>query len=240
MLQIIVNGARGRMGERLRALIAESGDLALASGVDAGDDLAAALASADALIDFSTPAATTAAVGIAADRGVPAIVGTTGLDEQQRLAVESAAARIPVVCAPNMSAGVNVLFALVERAARALGADFRIAVEETHHVHKQDRPSGTALGIVRAITIARDGDLDDAAIVEEEETAEGPLVVRSRRQGEVVGDHEVRFTGPAETLTIAHHAESRDIFARGALAAARWIVGKPAGLYDMQDVLGLR
>ena len=226
MIRIVIAGAKGRMGQRIAAMIREAGDLELAGTVDAGDNLADALAGADVVIDFTVAAAAARNATIAAEHGTPIVVGTTGLSAEDRKAVEAAARRIPVVFSPNMSVGVNVMVKLVADAARTLGKSFRVDIVETHHVHKLDRPSGTAKRLAEAAAGASG------------RTAE-EIAVRSIREGEVVGDHDVAFAGPAETLTIRHHAASRDIFAEGALAAARWIAGKPAGLYTMDDVLGL-
>lgn len=227
MIQIVVAGAKGRMGSRIAAMVREADDLELAGAVDAGDPFEEAIGKADAVIDFTVAAAAAEHAAIAARRGKPIVIGTTGLTAEQQGAVRKAAGRIPIVFAPNMSVGVNVMVKLVETAARALGKEFSIAIEETHHVHKLDKPSGTAKNLAEAACAAAN-------------LPAGSIEIQSFREGEVVGDHTITFSTPMETLSIAHHAATRDIFARGALAAARWIVGKSAGLYGMGDVLGLK
>ncbi len=221
MFTFVVIGAKGRMGKRIIAFIEKADDCALAAGVDVGDDIAAALAGADAVIDFTIADASAHNAAIAADCGVPIVIGTTGQDEAQLAAIREASQHIPVVLAPNMSVGVNVLFALVDQATKTLGEGYAISIEETHHVHKKDAPSGTAKRLADISGI----ELGD---------------VRSIREGEVVGDHEIVFESPEEKLILTHHAVTRDVFARGAITAAHWIVGKPAGLYGMNDVLGLQ
>lgn len=227
MLRFIVTGARGRMGSRICELIAQAPDLELAAAIDQGDSLEAALdAGADALIDFSSAEASARNALLAADARIPVVVGTTGMNEAQCAAIMEAAHAVAVVRSSNMSVGVNVMWNLIERAARTLGAEFAVAIEETHHAHKLDKPSGTAKTMAEYATLS--GRRADE------------IAITSRREGEVVGDHTITFTGPGETLTISHHAVTRDIFAAGAVAAGRWIVGKPARLYGMADVLGLK
>ncbi|MBN1282913.1 MAG: 4-hydroxy-tetrahydrodipicolinate reductase [Proteobacteria bacterium] len=225
MIRIVVTGAKGRMGRKVAELVRAASDLSLAAEIDAGDSLAAAARACDVIVDFTTAAASAENAAIAASAARPIVIGTTGLGDAERAAIKGASSRVPVVCAPNMSIGVNVMFALVATAARALGGSYSVDIEETHHVHKLDSPSGTAKRIAEIAARER-----------------GPeeIEVRSVRRGEVVGDHEIRFVSPDERLSIAHSAGDRSIFARGAVAAARWIVGKPPGLYDMGDVLGLR
>ncbi|MFA4874688.1 MAG: 4-hydroxy-tetrahydrodipicolinate reductase [bacterium] len=246
MLRIIVTGAKGRMGSRIAALVRESSDLSLAAGIDAGDSLDAALAAgADAVIDFTVAAAAVANAAIAAKARVPIVIGTTGMNDAQNAAIVEASRLIPVVQSSNMSIGVNVMWSIVEKTARSLGRGYAIDIEETHHVHKLDRPSGTAKTIAefagrglgshspRIVSL-----IDDEPW--ERKAGDDSISVRSFRRDEVVGDHSISFTGPAERLTIQHHAKNRDLFAAGALTAARWIVGKSPGLYTMADVLGLK
>jgi len=224
MIKVIVTGAKGRMGRKVADLVREGRDLALAAGIDAGDSLADAAAACDVIIDFTTAEASAENALIAARAGKAIVIGTTGLNKAGEEALREASKKIPIVYAPNMSIGVNVMFSLVETAARVLGPEFSVHIEETHHVHKKDSPSGTAKMI--------------AEIAKRERGAEG-IDVQSIRRGEVVGDHEIRFSSSDETLTISHSALDRSIFAHGAIVAARWIVGRPAGLYNMMDVLGL-
>jgi 4-hydroxy-tetrahydrodipicolinate reductase len=224
---------------------ADAGELAglPAMGVAVTLDLQEALQGADVLIDFTLHAAVPGNVAIAAGLRKPAVIGTTGLNDDETAVVRDAAERIPIVWAPNMSLGINLLFAMVGRAAEILGTRYAVEIDETHHVHKKDAPSGTAIrlgekaaagrGLDPAAAIAHDpggaGNIHDA----------GKVVIRSHREDEVVGDHTVAFGSATEKVEFTHHAWSRDAFALGALRAAQWILGRSPGLYDMQDVLGL-
>jgi len=213
-------------------------DVAIAAAVDRADDLAVGLGSSDVYIDFSSPDATRAAAELAR---IPAVIGTTGLDAAANRAIDELAKRAPVIVSANFSLGVNVMLGLVQAAARALG-EWDAEVVETHHKAKRDAPSGTALAIARAIAAghgvdydavkrhARDGDVGPRPA--------GEIGVASVRGGDVVGEHVAYFFGAAERIEIAHRATSRAIFATGAIRAAAWIVGKPAGRYTMLDVLG--
>ena len=217
-----------------------------ASGVLIGADVAAALGQADVLIDFTRPAATLAHVAACAGAGVGAVVGTTGLTEADRQALAEAGRAIPLVYAPNMSVGVNVLLELVALAAKRLGADYDVEIVEMHHRHKVDAPSGTALKLGEAVATARGRDLKtDGVFVREGVTGErkpGSIGFATLRGGDVVGDHTVVFAGPGERIELAHKAASRATFAQGALRAARFVAGRRAarapGVYGMQDVLG--
>ena len=201
------------------------------------------IADADVAIDFTLHTAVPAKARLAAELGKPMVIGTTGLDDSETAAVRAAAAKVPIVWAPNMSLGVNLLFALVSKAAAVLGPDYLVEIEETHHVHKKDAPSGTALRLGERIAAGRG--VDFRAVmhhVDEESDAPaqpGKITIRSHRIGEVVGDHTVVFKNEAETVELTHHAWSRDALAMGALYATRWVVGHAPGLYDMQAVMGL-
>ena len=224
MIKIVVTGAKGRMGARILALAKESGEFEIAGEVDQGDSLSAAVEGADAVIDFSVADAAGRNAEIAAEHGAPIVVGTTGIPPDGEALIRKAAEKVAVVYAPNMSVGVNVMLKIVKTAPRALGTGYAVDMEETHHVHKVDKPSGTAK---RLIDMVRDEHPDG-------------VPCKSIREGEVVGDHTVRFSTPFETIEITHNAHTRDVFASGALTAARWVAGKPAGLYGMDDVLGLK
>jgi 4-hydroxy-tetrahydrodipicolinate reductase len=208
------------------------------------DDLETALAEAEVVIDFTTPAATRALLERCARAGIAAVVGTTGMDAACERAVDALAKVAPVVVAPNFSVGVNVLMALAERAARALGPDFDLEIVEMHHKHKVDAPSGTAVRLAEVVARARD--LDPArAVVHGRSGQVGArrseeIGVLALRGGDVVGDHTLILAGPGERIEITHRAHGRQIFARGAVRAAHWVVGRPAGRYDMADVLGTR
>ncbi|MES2120174.1 MAG: dihydrodipicolinate reductase C-terminal domain-containing protein [Pseudomonadota bacterium] len=200
----------GRIGQAIASAAAE--DRGFAIDHDHGD----------VLIDFSAPAALPASLDRAIAGSVPILVGTTGLDEQADAAIVEAAKRVAVLRAANTSLGVALLAELVERAAAVLGDGWDIQISEAHHRHKVDAPSGTALMLGKAAETA----------------AKRTVGYASLRGGTVAGDHDVLFLGPDERLVLSHRAESRMIFARGALAAARFLVGKPAGLYSMRDVIG--
>jgi 4-hydroxy-tetrahydrodipicolinate reductase len=171
------------------------------------------------------------------------VIGTTGHDDQARAEIARIAEGLPVVMAPNMSLGVNLLFKLAELGARALDAEYDIEIFEAHHRHKVDAPSGTALGLGRAVALGRGTTLEQVAEYSRHGATgprrKGAVGFSVMRGGEIVGDHRVFFAGPGEQVELAHHAQDRSGFARGALAAARWLAGRPPGLYSMMDVLGL-
>ena len=265
-MKIAVIGCAGRMGRtNLRAVLDAGHELVAgvetpghpALGVDVGtlagieplgrgaiDDAAGAMAGADAAIEFSTPEATVAHAEAAAAAGCAHVVGTTGLGADHEAALGAAAARVPIVYAPNMSRGVNLLMELVETVARALDDEFDVEIVEMHHNRKVDAPSGTALGLGRAAARGRGVELDDVA----ERGRDGPTGARAPgkigfaalRGGDVVGDHTVHFAGQGERLELTHRASDRAIYGRGAVQAAAWTQGRAPGLYGMADVLGLR
>lgn len=218
------------------------------TGVAIGTDIAAAVAKADVLIDFTRPAGTLAHVAACARAGVAAVVGTTGLGPPERERIAEFARSVPVVLAPNMSVGVTVLARLVEEAARVLGESFDVEVVEMHHRHKVDAPSGTALLLGEAAARGLGRDIRTDAVMGRSgvtgERQRGAIGFASLRGGDVVGDHCVVFAGPGERLELAHKAGSRLNFAQGALRAAKFVAEKRAGgkpaLFDMRDVLGLR
>ncbi len=211
------------MGQAIAGGIGAADDLELAGTWRRGDDLAKLLADSDVLVDFSLPEATETVVAAAAARGTPLVCGVSGLSDAQVASLEQASATIPVVYDRNMSLGVAVLEKLVRQAARALPG-FAVEVHETHHVHKIDAPSGTALKLGEAIAGARGTDPAD-------------IHYESERRGEVPGDHEVVLASATETLTLGHSVTTRQVFADGALAAARWVAGRSPGLFTMHDVL---
>ena len=266
MLNIAMLGASGRMGRTIVPLLADSTDLRLsgalaapgdaAVGQDAGvvagvapmavavtGDPGRALDGAQVAIDFTLPAASLVNAHACRERGIALVMGTTGHDEPARAEIAGIAREIPVVMAPNMSLGVNLLFGLAELAARALDETWDAEILEAHHRHKVDAPSGTALGLGRAVAKGRNTTLEQAAVYARHGAtgarAAGTIGFSVLRGGDIVGDHRVIFAGPGEQVELAHHAQDRSGFARGALAAARWIVARPPGLYSMQDVLGL-
>lgn len=198
---------------------------------------------ADAVIDFTAPAATVQHAGFAAETGTVLIVGTTGLSQDDEAALRAAGDRIPMVYAPNFSVGVNLLMALTERAAAILGNDYDIEIVEMHHRHKVDAPSGTALGLGRAAAAGRAVPLDSVWCKARDghtgARPQGEIGFATLRGGDVVGDHTVMFATEGERLELTHKASSRAVFAKGAVRAALWAKGQPAGLYSMRDVLGL-
>ena len=265
-VKIGVVGCAGRMGRMLLKTIAGTEGCELAGGTEApgspaiGQDLGALaglgtlgravaddplelFAVAHAVIDFTSPAASVRHAELAAQGQVAYVVGTTGLEPEQQAAIERAALHTPIVQAANMSLGVNVLLALVEKAAALLDPDYDIEILEMHHRWKVDAPSGTALALGRAAAAGRGVALDEVA----QRGRDGITGARRRgdigfaalRGGDVTGDHSVTFAAEGERVEIAHKASARDIYARGALKAALWARGKPSGLYSMKDVLGL-
>jgi 4-hydroxy-tetrahydrodipicolinate reductase len=269
-LRVAIAGASGRMGQALIAATLAADDLTLAAaldvagasalGRDAGerigqatgvlvtDDVDAALRNVDVLIDFTRPDGTLRHLDACVRHRVGAVIGTTGFDASQRERIAAAAATIPVVFAPNMSVGVNVLQKLVADAARALGAEYDIEIVEMHHRHKVDAPSGTALQLGEAAARGLGRPLDDCAVYARHghtgERAQGSIGFAVLRGGDVVGEHTVVFAGTGERVELSHRATSRQNFAAGALRAARFVGARRAsgrvGLADMQDVLGLR
>ncbi|MCM8813275.1 MAG: 4-hydroxy-tetrahydrodipicolinate reductase [Candidatus Omnitrophica bacterium] len=237
MIRVGIYGCCGKMGKRLAALTAADAQCKLTvlveraghpeigqtmHGVQVSDSLDA-IAPADVVIDFTVPQASLQLLPAALRHKKALVIGTTGMDAAQQEQVKQAARAIPIVFSPNMSVGVNVLFALIKDAAAKLN-DYRVSIVEYHHIHKKDAPSGTAKQI--------------AAIIEAQ-TGKAVTDIKAIREGEIVGDHDIRFESDVDVLEIRHSAKTRDIFAQGGVAAARWIFGKPAGLYSTKDVLGL-
>ena len=261
---ILVAGAGGRMGRAVVAEILKTPGAALAGGFerpggpDIGKDIGVlagldalglavedtaekGLVRAGALIDFTIPAATVGNTRAAAEKGVAHIIGTTGFSADDEAAIAEAAKTIPIVKSGNMSVGVNVLTALVEAAAKALNDDYDIEIFEAHHRAKVDAPSGTALMLGREAASGRGVELDKKIASGERTGAResGDIGFSVMRGGGIVGDHRVAFAGMQEVITLSHSAIDRGLFAKGAVAAARWAMGKPPGLYSMRDVLGL-
>ena len=242
MSRIGIIGSEGRMGHALQQAIADAGH-GPAGGVDKGGDVEALAGGCDALVDFSAPAALGANLAAAHKAGVPVVIGTTGLEPAHHSAIDEAAAHIPVLQTGNTSLGVTLLAHLVREAASKLGPDWDIEIVEMHHRMKVDAPSGTALLLGGAAAEGRGIDLAASS----ERGRDGQTGARRRgaigfaalRGGTVAGDHSVTFAGSEERLTLTHNAENRMIFARGAVRAAEWLIGKPAGRYAMQDVLDL-
>lgn len=222
--RVLLVGPGGRMGRAIAAAAETDPGLTIAAAAERGDALEPLLRECDAVIDFSLPEATAAVCRACAESARPLVLGTTGQSASQKEAVHTAAEKIPIVFAANFSLGVNVLFALARQAAALLGDDFDLEIVEAHHRMKKDAPSGTAKRLAEIL---------------QESRGSGSLPVHSMRIGDVVGDHQVIFAGRGERLELTHRASSRETFARGALHAARWVMEQPAGLYSMENVLGL-
>ncbi len=267
MIKVAIVGAAGRMGQALvRASRAAEGvalvsaveipanpwvgrDAGLAAGIGdigvrIGADTRAALMAADVAIDFTFHTAAPGNAALCAELGKALVLGTTGLDAAESARVREVAAHVPVVWASNYSLGMNLLFSLVQQAAKALGPDYDIEIVEAHHHFKKDAPSGTALSLAKAAAAGRQQELDRVAVYGRHgitgERPRGEIGIHAIRGGDVVGDHTVLFAAAGERVELTHRASGREAFAPGAVLAARWVTGRAPGLYDMQDVLGLK
>jgi 4-hydroxy-tetrahydrodipicolinate reductase len=266
MMKIAIAGATGRMGKMLIEAVLNSSDAQLVGalehdscpliGEDAGAflgkktgvvitaDITKALSDAEFLIDFTRPEGTMAHLAVAQKTGSKMIIGTTGLSYEQIDALKKASANLAIVFAPNMSVGVNATFKLLEIAAKMLNEGYDIEIIEAHHRHKVDAPSGTALRMGEVIADALGEKLDDVAVYAREghtgERKAGSIGFATIRGGDIVGDHTVLFAGEGERIEISHKSSSRQSYAQGSLRAARFLQNQNSGLYDMQDVLGLR
>ena len=241
-LRFGVIGFKGRMGQALAVAIEEAGHT-LQVGIDEGGNPGPQAAQCDVLVDFSAPAALEANLGAAKVAGIPILIGTTGLAQIHFAKLAEAAKAVPVLQTGNTSLGVTLMAHLVREAAAKLGPDWDIEVLEMHHRAKVDAPSGTAKLLGQAAAEARGVNLSDAMDSgrhgETGARREGDIGFATLRGGTVAGEHSVIFAGSEERLTISHSAENRMIFARGAVRGAEWLIGKPAGRYRMEDVLGL-
>ena len=244
MTKVIINGSKGRMGQALLQCAARLPDVEVAGAIDQGDALASVIASADVVIDFSFHNATLAVAKLCAQHKKALVVGTTGHSAGDKAAIIALKSQIPMVIATNYSTGVNTLFWLTRKAAEILGPGFDLEVVEMHHRLKKDAPSGTATTLLEILADVRKLQLEEAlrhgrkGIVGERTNAE--IGIHAIRGGDVVGDHTVIFAANGERVELTHKASSRDTFANGALRAATWVVNQKPGLYDMQDVLGLK
>lgn len=230
------------MGQAIAAAAPELG-VAITGAIDFGDDPAAHLESCDVIIDFSSHRATHALLELAVARRKPIVIGTTGHSAEEKARLLPLAAKVPCVWAGNFSVGVNLLFALTRRAASVLGSDYDAEVVEMHHRFKKDAPSGTAARLLEIILEERK--LTASALRHGREGITGERTstevgIHALRGGDVVGDHTVMFAALGERIELTHKASDRGIFARGALRAAAWVSGQKSGVYDMQDVLGLK
>ena len=243
MTRIGIFGSAGRMGRAIALALEDWPEASLGGGADKGDDAEALAACCDVLIDFSTPDALAGHLEAAVSAGVPLVVGTTGLATEHQGEIERAAERIAILQSANMSLGVNLLAHLVREAAAKLGDDWDVEIVEMHHRHKVDAPSGTALLLGAAAAQGRGVELDQVSDRGRDGITgarqAGHIGFAALRGGSVAGDHLAIFAAEGERIELGHRAESRAIFARGAVRAALWLRDKPAGLYAMKDVLGI-
>jgi len=243
-LRLLVNGAKGRMGQAIIACAKLDPEVRVTGEVDAGDDFGGALSGADAVIEFSHHTVTVPVARACAGAGRLLVIGTTGHTDAELEQIRFAGKAIPVVFAPNFSVGVNALFWLTQKAAEILGPDFDLEVVEMHHRLKKDAPSGTARRLAEILAGVRglqySGDVRHGREGITGERTSHEIGMHALRGGDVVGDHTVIFATQGERVELTHKASSRDTFARGAIRAAKWARGRQPGLYDMQDVLGLR
>ncbi len=238
-IKLAISGCQGRMGSRIHALAQENGEFTITNlleyaqhpsigrkmeGVTISSD-GQSLKGADVLIEFTTPEATLLHLRDCVKFGVKMVIGTTGLNESQIEEIKKASAKIPIVFSSNMSVGVNVFFKAARQIAEKTGQKYTIKIVEAHHVHKKDAPSGTAKTLAKIVEEASQSKVTD---------------IQSIREGEIIGDHDVTFESDVDTITLRHHAKTRDIFAKGALVAAKFVTTKSKGLFNMQDVLALK
>jgi len=269
MIKAVVTGAAGRMGSRIINVLSASEGIRLSgaverkghslvgqdsygpAGLPAGgvltviaDDLPAALKAGDVLIDFTFPETSLEHIKTCADLGRPAVIGSTGFSKEQLGEIDKYVQKIPCVLSPNMSVGVNVCFKVLADLAKTLGGDFDVEIVEAHHRLKKDAPSGTAVRMGEVVAAALGRDYRQVARCHREgitgERTKEEIGMQTLRGGDIVGEHTVYFIGMGERIELTHRAHTRDMFARGAVRAAKWVVGKKPGLYDMQDVLGLK
>ncbi|MDR3113080.1 MAG: 4-hydroxy-tetrahydrodipicolinate reductase [Endomicrobium sp.] len=256
-MKIAVCGAAGRMGQAIIGVAKVDGGVEIGGAfeyagnpvvgqticgivIDSVRNLDAEISKSDVLIDFTSPESALSNLETASKRKIPAVIGTTGFTLEQKEKIAQISKIIPVVLSPNMSVGVNLLFKLVEEAAKAM-PDYDIEIVELHHNKKKDAPSGTAAKLAECAALARGKNIGEAAVYARHgvigERKKDEIGVMSVRAGDIVGDHTVYFAGPGETIELTHRAHSRDTFAAGAVRAAKWLYGKSAGLYSMKDVL---
>jgi 4-hydroxy-tetrahydrodipicolinate reductase len=269
MIKAVVTGAAGRMGSRIINVLSTSEGIRLSGAVErkghalvgqdscgpAGlpgggvlvmitDDLAAAVKAGDVLIDFTYPEASLEHAKLCAELGKPLVIGSTGFSQEQLGHISKHVQKVPCVLSPNMSIGVNLCFKILDEVARTIGDDYDMEIVEAHHRMKKDAPSGTAVKMAQVLAKAVKRNLDEVGVYARKgmigERSKKEIGIQTLRAGDIVGEHTVLFAGKGERIEITHRAHSRDTFAAGAVRAARWVVGKKPGLYDMQDVLGLK
>lgn len=225
MIKVCVSGSNGKMGSKIIALAKEQADFHVCGEFDAIDENPEQfIENCECLVEFTTPQATLEHLEICEKYKKAMVIGTTGFSDDERKRIEDASKKIPIVFSPNMSIGVNLLFSMAGNAAKILGPEYRINIVEAHHAGKKDAPSGTAKEIARIIKETR---------------GDGDIPIESIREGDVVGEHTIIFESETDAIEVTHSAKTRDIFANGALQAAKFIAGKKPGLYTMKEVLGL-
>jgi len=224
MIKICVSGSEGKMGSRIIDLAKEDPELEVVAGFDVNGNAELGIEACECLIDFTAPKATMEHLALCEKLKKPIVIGTTGLSEEEKAKIKEASNHIPVVSSPNMSVGVNLLFKLIVDASKVLGEEYEVSIVEAHHAEKKDAPSGTAKEIAKIIKGVK-GDID--------------IPIDSVREGEMIGEHTVTFESDVDLLEITHSAKTRDIFAKGALKAAKFVAGKKSGLFTMKDVLAL-
>ena len=224
MIKICVSGSEGKMGSRIIDLAGSDPELEVAAGFDVNGNAELGITACECLIDFTVPKATMEHLALCEKLKKPIVIGTTGLSEEDKAKIKEASNHIPVVFSPNMSVGVNLLFKLIGEASKVLGEDYEVNIVEAHHAEKKDAPSGTAKEIAKIVKGVK-GDID--------------IPIDSVREGEIIGEHTITFESDVDLLEITHSAKTRDIFAKGALKAAKFVAGKKSGLFTMKDVLAL-
>ncbi len=224
MVKICVSGSKGRMGSRIIELSKDDVEFELAGAFDVGEEAQPLVEACDCLIEFTTPEATMEHVELCEKLGKAIVVGTTGLSDSDKEKIDEISKKIPIVFSPNMSVGVNLLFKMIADAAKVLGPEYTVEIVEAHHIHKKDAPSGTAKEMARIVREAK-GDIE--------------IPIESVREDEIVGEHTITFDSDGDLIEITHSAKTRDIFAKGALQAAKFITGKKNGLFTMKNVLAL-
>ncbi len=236
-MKVGITGYKGRMGQSIIHLIEDTDDLEFAGGIDQGDEALPLFEKADVVIDFTRPEPTIKHAELAAKTKTALVIGTTGLSDDQEAKLAEYAKDTAILYAANMSVGVNLLMALVEQAAARLSDEWDIEVFETHHHHKIDSPSGTALALGKSARAGRGG--GDFVTDREGKRNQGDIGYAVQRGGDVIGEHTVTFFGDGERVELGHKASDRSLFAKGALRGTRWVKDKPAGLYSMRDVLDI-
>lgn len=224
MIKICISGSKGKMGSRIIALAKDDSEFQISGEFDIEQDPEPLVKECDCLIEFTTPQATIEHLELCRKLKKAMVIGTTGLSDAERGKVEEASKEIPIVFSPNMSIGVNLMFKMVGDAAKVLSPDYSVEIIEAHHVHKKDKPSGTAKELARIVKDIK-GDVK--------------IPIESVREDEIVGEHTIMFDSPLDVIEITHSAKTRDIFAKGALEAAKFVVKKDSGLFTMKDVLAL-